>query len=194
VTGLLDGLKAGDDEAVRLLWERYFERLVRLAGARLPRHSRRSVDEEDVALSAFHSFCRRAGEGQFPRMAGRDDLWRVLATITTRKIASSIRHQTRLKRGGGNVLGESALFGETMDDGMAAILSREPTSDQAGLLVDEYDRLFGLLDDPSLKTVALRKLEGYSNGEIANEMGLSSRTVDRKLRLIRAFWEEDAAG
>ena len=193
VTGLLDGLKAGDEQVVGPLWNRYFERLVRLAGSRLPRHARRSVDEEDVALSAFHSFCRRAGDGQFPLMSGRDDLWRVLATITTRKVVGSIRRETRQKRGGGRVLGESGLLDGEAGDGMAALLSREPTADQAALLVDEYDRLFSLLEDPSLKKVALRKLEGHTSEEIAAEMGVSSRTVDRKLRLIRAFWEEGNA-
>ena len=189
VTSLLDGLKQGDDDDIRRLWDHYFDRLARLAGSRLPRHARRVVDEEDVALSAFRSFCRRAGEGQFPRMADRNDLWRVLATITTRKLISSVRHQTRLKRGGGLVLGESAVHGET--DGLASLIGREPTPEQAGLIADEYDRLFSLLGDPSLKTVALRKLEGHSNEEIAAEMGLSSRTVDRKIRLIRASWENE---
>ncbi len=62
-----------------------------------------------MALSAFHSFCDRAGRGQFPQLADRDDLWRLLATITTRKVIDTVRHQTRQKRGGGRVLGESAL-------------------------------------------------------------------------------------
>ena len=92
------------------LWGRYFQRLVRLAGARLPAHCRRSFDEEDVALSAFQSFCERAGRGQFPQLDDRDDLWRLLATITVRKALDTMRHQTRQKRGGGCVLGESALL------------------------------------------------------------------------------------
>src|SRR3954471_2221550 len=91
----IDGLRVGDDDDIKRLWDRYFERLVRLAGSRLPGHTRRAFDEEDVALSAFHSFCARFGRGQFPDLAGPDDLWRLLATITTRKVVASVRFQTR---------------------------------------------------------------------------------------------------
>ena len=62
VTRWIDGLKAGDPEAAHALWERYFARLVRLAGAKLrARHAPGGdADEEDAALSAFDSFCAAA--------------------------------------------------------------------------------------------------------------------------------------
>jgi hypothetical protein len=41
---------------------------------------RRAADEEDVALSAFNSFCLRAEEGRFLRLDDSDDLWQVLMT------------------------------------------------------------------------------------------------------------------
>ena len=85
VTCWLPGIKAGDDGDIRRLWDRYFSRLVALAGARLPSNARREYDEEDVALSAFYSFCDRAGRGRFPELGDREGLWRLLATITARK-------------------------------------------------------------------------------------------------------------
>ena len=45
-----------------------------------------------------------------------------------------------------------------------------------------------------LRSIAVRKLEGYSAQEIATELGASTRTVERKLRLIRAIWEEEMPG
>jgi DNA-directed RNA polymerase specialized sigma24 family protein len=192
VTCWLDGVKAGEGRDIQRLWERYFEKLVRLAGSRLPVHTRRAYDEEDVALSAFQSFCEGIGQGQFPQLADRDDLWRVLATITTRKVIGSLRHHTRRKRGGGQVLGESALTdgGTDGEEGMARFLSREPTPEAAAEFADACDRLFQRLQDPILKSVALRKLEGWSSDEIAAELRTTRRTVDRKLQLIRALWEE----
>ncbi len=191
VSMLLDGLKAGNDRDIQRLWDRYFERLVRLAGSRLPGHARRTFDEEDIALSAFRSFCDRAGKGQFPRMDDRDDLWRVLSTITTRKAVDTVRHQTRQKRGGGRVLGESAVAGDGEADGLARFLSREPSPEDAARFADQYERLLGRLEEPTLKTIALRRLEGYSSEEIAAGLGTSARTVDRKLGLIRAIWQEE---
>jgi hypothetical protein len=63
VTHWLARLQAGEDEAARLLWDRYFQRLVGLARKRLQGTPFRSADE-DVALSAFDSFCRAAQEGR----------------------------------------------------------------------------------------------------------------------------------
>jgi DNA-directed RNA polymerase specialized sigma24 family protein len=196
VTCLLDGLKVGDSDHVRQLWERYFDKLVRLAGSRLPGHTRRAFDEEDVALSAFQSFCDGVTRGQFPNLADRDDLWRLLATITTRKVIGSLRHQGRKKRGGGRIVGESALMdcADMAIPVLADLLSREPTPEAALEFTDTCDSLFERLEDPTLKWVALQKLEGHSSDEIAQALGTTRRTIDRKLCLIRALWEQEAGG
>jgi DNA-directed RNA polymerase specialized sigma24 family protein len=195
VTRWLHGVKAGDGADIQRLWNRYFQRLVRLAGTKLPAHCRRAFDEEDVALSAFQSFCDRAGRGQFPQLNDRHDLWRVLSTLTVRKAVLMMRHQTRQKRGGGRVLGESAFrvhggAAATGGDGMAEILGNEPTPDDAARFVDAFNHLINRLEDPTLKTIALRKLKGHTVEQIGAGLGTSTRTIDRKLRLIRAIWEE----
>jgi RNA polymerase sigma factor (sigma-70 family) len=192
VTIWIDGIKAGDGADIQRLWDRYFERLVRLAGARLPSHCRRAFDEEDVALSAFQSFCDRAGRGQFPQLSDRDDLWRLLATITVRKALDTMRHQTRQKRGGGHVLGESALVARDGDrDGVAEVLSREPTPEEVARFTDDYNRFLDRLKEPALRAVALRRLEGQTTQEIARALNVSTKTIDRKLQLIRAIWSQD---
>src|SRR4051794_32004303 len=95
-------LQAGNQDAAQQLWERYFQQLVRLAQKRLPSRLRRQSDEEDVALSAFNSFCRAAAAGHYPKLADREDLWRLLVTITAHKAIHAARHAKRLKRGGPN--------------------------------------------------------------------------------------------
>jgi DNA-directed RNA polymerase specialized sigma24 family protein len=196
VTQWLDGVRAREGRDIQRLWDRYFQRLVRLAAAKLPGHCRRAFDEEDVAISAFESFCNRAGQGQFPQLAGRGDLWRLLATLTVRKAALMVRHQTRLKRGGGRVIGESGLqprkFAGTTGCRLVEVLSKEPTPDDAVRFADVFDNLINKLGDSTLKTIAIRKLEGYTVQEISIELETSTRTIDRKLKLIRALWEEDA--
>ncbi len=87
VTRWIADLKGGDAEAARALWGRYFDDLVRIARAKL-RATRRvgaDEDEEDAALSAFDSFCAGAARGQFPNLADRHDLWRLLVVIAARK-------------------------------------------------------------------------------------------------------------
>jgi DNA-directed RNA polymerase specialized sigma24 family protein len=192
VTHWLDGVKSGEHADIQRLWDRYFQRLVQLAGTKLPRHARRMIDEEDVAISAFHSFCDRAGKGQFPELDGRDQLWRVLFAITVRKVCSSIRYQTRAKRGGGHVLGESAMGGPNPEfdaDGLARILGSEPSPDDAAEFADELQALYSKLEDETLRAIAFMKLEGQASEEIAASLGVTRRTVDRKLAIIRATWE-----
>src|SRR5262245_38847831 len=101
VTHWLGRLKGGDAAAARPLWERYFRRLVRLARRRLRGAPRRMADEEDVALSAFDSFCRGAAQGRYPRLDDRDDLWKLLVVMTARKATRLMERERRQKRGGG---------------------------------------------------------------------------------------------
>ena len=57
--------KTRDQEAARRLWERYYDRLCRLARRHLRSSSRRMADDEDVASTAFDSFCAAAVKGRF---------------------------------------------------------------------------------------------------------------------------------
>src|SRR5215468_5927517 len=98
VTHWLDGLRTGESVAARKLWENYFQRLVELARKKLRALPRAAADEEDVALSAFDSFCRGAEHGRFPRLEDRHDLWQVLLMLTQRKAADLIQHEAREKR------------------------------------------------------------------------------------------------
>src|SRR5215218_2228283 len=109
VTHLLARLKGRDDDAARRLWEAYYHRLIALARARLRGVPRSAADEEDVALSAFDSFCRAAEAGRFPRLDDRDDLWAVLVTLTERKAYAQADRANAAKRGGGQVRGDSVL-------------------------------------------------------------------------------------
>ncbi len=196
VTQWVSDLKAGDrSEAARLLWQRYFERLARLAGARLRGAARGSADGEDVALSVFDSFFQGVAAGRFPDLANRDDLWRLLVTITARKAHNQRRNEGRQKRGGDRVVGEGALAGADRmgDDFMAQVVGDEPTPEFAAMMADEYRRLFGSLADESLRVVALLKLEGHSNEEIAKSLDCGLRTVERKLEVIRKRWTAEGA-
>src|SRR5580658_11337782 len=114
VTVWLGQLQAGESAAARPLWEKYFHRLVGLARKRLRDAPRRAADEEDVALSAFDSFCRNAEAGRFPDLTDRDSLWRLLAEFTLRKAAHHVRDAGALKRGGRATIDDSAVFDEML--------------------------------------------------------------------------------
>lgn len=189
----IDQLKAGDPGAAQKIWEAYYHRLVGLARTKLQRAQRLAADEEDVALSAFDSFCRGAEQGKFPRLHDRDNLWRLLVTLTVRKAQRLVRDQQAQKRGGGAVLGESDLLdgADAGTAGLEQVIGREPTPAFAAEVADECQQLLDRLDDDVLRTVALRKMEGETNDEIAAWLGCAPSTVERRLRLIRRIWESE---
>jgi DNA-directed RNA polymerase specialized sigma24 family protein len=184
ITVWLGRLKAGDPAAAEPLWRNYFARLVALARDRLRGTPRATADEEDVALSAFDSFCRGAEQGRFPRLDDRDDLWQLLVMLTVRKAVDLARHQNRLKRAG------TVHAGEMPDESP----DRGPTPEFAAQVAEECRRLLGLLGDDGLRQLALWKMEGYTNAEIGAKIGRSVGTVERKLALIRKCWEGEAPG
>jgi DNA-directed RNA polymerase specialized sigma24 family protein len=198
VTNWIAKLKEGDQAAAQPLWERYFRRLVHLARTKLRGTPRRAADEEDVALSAFDSFCRGAERGQFPQLSDRDNLWPLLVVITARKALDLVRHEHRQKRGGGTVRGESALLNPRdpaeRQGGIDEVIGPEPSPAFAAQVAEECQRLLEKLDDAQLRSVALWKMEGYSNDEIAERLGCVARTVERKLRVIRATWGQREGG
>ena len=193
VTAWIDEMREGEDEAAAKLWQRYFERMTHVARKKLGPMARRASDEEDVALSVFDSLCRGVGEGRFAAIGSRDELWRLLVAMTARKAVDLIRRESRQKRGSGTVRGHSIFQGTASEipGGFDQVLSSEPTPEFLVMLEDEYEHLFARLRDETLRQIVSHRLEGYPNAEIAAKLGISLRSVERKLRLIREEWSQE---
>jgi DNA-directed RNA polymerase specialized sigma24 family protein len=196
VTHWLGQLKAGQKAAAQPLWEAYFQKLVRLARQKLGGAQRRVADEEDVALSAFDSFCRGAAQGRFPQLADRHDLWCLLVVITVRKALDLRNRERALKRGGAG-RGEAALLEPPQTDtavvDLEQVVGTEPTPAFAAEFAEQFQVRLRLLPDEQLRQIALRKLEGYTNAEIGEQLGCAVATVERRLGLIRGAWEKEVS-
>jgi DNA-directed RNA polymerase specialized sigma24 family protein len=187
VTHWIGLIKGGDPAAAQKLWEGYFHRMVELARHKLQGLPRRAADEEDVALSAFHSFCGGARRGRFPQLRDRNSLWPLLVAITAHKVVDLVRHERRRKRGGPAT---DATGPANPEAALDEVIGREPTPDFALQVAEECQRLLARLADDGLRSVALWKMEGYTVEEIAARLGCVPRTVERKLRAIRELWGE----
>jgi DNA-directed RNA polymerase specialized sigma24 family protein len=155
-----------------------------------------ALSVRNVALSAFDSFCRGAEQGRFPQLTDRDDLWQLLVMITCRKAADLVERESRRKRGGKGK-GHRSLVGSVDFAAVPAELEQvfgsEPTPEFAAEMVDECRYLLGLLGDGKLRSIALWKMEGYTNAEIAEKLGCVRVTIERRLRLIRGIWTKALA-
>jgi DNA-directed RNA polymerase specialized sigma24 family protein len=187
----VERMKAGDKGLpVEKLWERYFKRLIELARANLGRLPRRAADEEDVALSAFNSFCQGALRGNFPQLNDRTSLWRLLVTITARKAYQLKLTHGRQKRGGDLVLDEAGLARQSKPSAAAVrlehFIATEPTPEFAVQAAEEFQHILRRLGNERLRNMVQWKMEGYTNEEIAAKLACAPRTVVRRLLLIRS--------
>ena len=184
ITRLIPELRERNEAAILALWRRYGLRIENLARPLLVGVSPGVGDAEDVAQSAFHAFCRAAADGSAAQLADRDDLWRLLATISRNKATDRIRRDLRLRRGGRAAISEN---------GLASAADDEPSPEEVAVLRDELAGLFAQLDahgDPTLHATATLRLEGSSNEEIAAQLGCTTRTVQRKLHLVERLWRQ----
>lgn len=188
ITQAFQQMRAGDALAIRELFERFFPRLVGLARKTLAGRPQRMADADDAAQSAFASFCQRAGGGQFGDLLKRDDLWNLLGTITVRKSLQQARREGAAKRGGGQLLGEDALRDSAGQPVRLEDLAAQLPAQDFDLACEE---MLGQLDD-EMRQIALLRLLGYSNCEIAEQLGCTERKVERKLHLVRLKWENQA--
>lgn len=185
VTGWIDQLADGNKQAAEQLWQHVSMRLEEFARKKLDVQTRRNYDEHDAANSAFHSLCHGLADGRI-EAENRDALWGLLAVITSRKISAQRRHLNRQKRGGGAVSGESG-FGEA---GIGASVGSDQRPDVLAEVSESCAQLFDALPDESMRKIVLLKFQGATNGEVANEMKCTQRTIERKLERIRRIWVE----
>lgn len=192
-TRWIDELKSGS-EAARPLWQRYFHRLVRVAARRrLDRLERSAGEEVGVAASIADSLCRGAHAGRFEHLADRDDLWRLLVAVAGKKFAEMSRRRTERTNPAARRF-EPVRRTDAPSTGPAApniieqFLLSEPTPEFLATLEEEYTVLLDHLPDETTRRVAHLRLDGYQPPEVAAHLGLSVRSVQFKLKLIRDHW------
>ncbi|MFM7117152.1 MAG: ECF-type sigma factor [Planctomycetota bacterium] len=191
VTRLIRDCRAGSDPAAADLWQRLNERLLRLAARRMPKRGG-IVDPEDIAVDAYYSFLRRHRQGEFPELSTRDDAWRMLFVIVIRKTVNAIRHSMRQRRNpeqNGSATFILSISGRPKF--MAGPPSNAPCPATEALLAESVQSLLATLPDQQLKQIAQAKVEGFTNQEVAEKLGCSLATIERRLKMIRLIWEKE---
>jgi len=192
VTQWIEQVKAGESVAAQRLWERYLSQLAQVARARLAGSPQQVADADDVVVVAFEKFLRYAQGGRFPRLDDRFDLWQVLLLVTDQAAIDQRRAQSAAKRGGFVTRSLTDAGGRADESGAQwQPAAPEPTPEFAAAASEQCRRLFGMLDDEELHRIALGKVHGMTNEEIAGQEQLSLRTVERKLNIIRRIWTRE---
>lgn len=176
--GLIDRLRDGDDDAVRVVLDRFSQQLLRLAQGRLGAVLRVKEDPEDVVQSVYRSFFRRHRDGEF-QIENWESLWGLLSLLTLRKIARRAEFYQAKKRDAGQEV-PLASGGESDAAGWVAA-ARDPGPEESAILVETIEELLQPLSASEQEMVRLR-LAGHSTAEIGQTVGRSQFTVQAVLR------------
>jgi len=181
ITRLFNRLQQGERDIAQKLLEVNCRRLIGLDRKKLAGLPRAAADEEEMALSAFDSFCQGAEGGRFPQLADRDDLWQLLMLITARKAIDLRQHKGRDRRDWRRVC-QKAQRAETGaglgGSALSELLSRELDLAFAGEVAEESRCLLDGLADAQLYQIALREMEGYTNEETAAQLDCALSTLE----------------
>ena len=175
VSEWIDGMKAGDADATERLWNRYFDRLCRVAEQKMAGASMSVTDKQDLAASAFEALWEGSQTDRFQQLENRDHLWKLLVLITSRK-ASNQHRQQRTRD-------------ETSYDSLSEVLQHKGDQVLDELPMACEDLLLKL--DGTHRQVALMRMSAYTNQEIADKLSKSVKSVERYMRNIRSKWLEE---
>jgi RNA polymerase sigma-70 factor, ECF subfamily len=169
---LMARLRSGDEAAETLVFRRYVQRLIALAGRQFETRIREKVDVEGVVQSVCKSFFLRQRRAEFD-LAGWDELWSLLAMITLRKCAKRRDYLRAARR---NAQREASW--STKDGRDLQVPDRAPTPEDAAILSETIKQLFGGLEVDD-RPIVEQILMGYTAEEVAKQLDCSERTVRR---------------
>jgi RNA polymerase sigma-70 factor (ECF subfamily) len=179
-----DRLRTGDPDAAAEVVRRYTDRLLRLARRQFDTWLRERADPEGVVQSVYRSFFGRCRAGQIDRRGDGQDLWPLLAAITVRKCRNRCANLRAQKRDGAREHPPPGSAGEAGWFGPEEPPDREPTPEEALMLVEAVERLLSGLD-PLDRRIAEMSLQGYEVAEISAEVGRAERTVRSTRQFLR---------
>jgi RNA polymerase sigma-70 factor (ECF subfamily) len=175
VTEVLALLRAGDEQAAHVIYERWAGRLIGLARARLGGSIAGKEDPEDVVQSVYRSFFRRDAEAPY-QFGDWQDVWALLATIARRKCVNRRLHYSSERR---------ATSRESRPDAIDAG-SAEPPPEEVAMLAETVQSL--LLRFPARERAVVElSLQGYTVKEISAQLGRAERSVFRVREHVRVW-------
>jgi RNA polymerase sigma factor (sigma-70 family) len=174
---LLQRVKAGDAEAGRRLVERYGPHILTVVRRRLDPRLRSKYDSEDFVQAVWASFFAYQPESL---LEDPEKLIGFLVSMARNKVVDAVRQRLQTLKYNANR--ERSLDGSVlpMEHELAA---RQPTASQVAVAREEWERLHEKLSDMERQILDLL-LQGHTQEEIAEQLGISDRHVRRVIRMI----------
>ncbi|MFO0826172.1 MAG: sigma-70 family RNA polymerase sigma factor [Gemmataceae bacterium] len=183
---LIAAYKAGSESAARKLFDRYCEKLMRLAQRRIGQRMASRIDPEDAVQSAFRTFFARVKNDQF-RFEGESEIFKLLVRLTVNKTLRQIAHHRAAKRDPGRETAQG-LEDDTL---LEQLTADEPLPEVQVALLEEFERFLKQLPEFDREVLQL-KFEGYTTTEIAKKLNSYDRKIRRVFERAAALAEGNA--
>ena len=170
-----EALQRGDASATRLVFTLFFDRLQRIAQELLVSNSDPVEDAEDIALEALDRLFEMIRKESISPTNQADDLWPILLRIVKPLCVDTVRRGNRRPQS------------QEDNSNIYALENMHALSEIAVTQADEWGQFVTDLDS-QLRNIVNWRLQGLSVAEIANRMGVVTRTVERKLQQILKRW------
>jgi RNA polymerase sigma factor (sigma-70 family) len=170
---LMERVQAGSDEAAQQLHELYGQHILRAVRRRLHAKLRSKYDSLDFVQDVWASFFTDIPQKRV--FARPEDLVAFLSRMAQNKVRQAVR--TRLKQQKYNVNRERPLETPSRPE----FLAQQATVSEIAMGREEWDQLLAR-QPPVHRRVLLSWRDGKSSAQIAQDMGISQKTVDRVLR------------
>jgi DNA-directed RNA polymerase specialized sigma24 family protein len=195
ITEALAAWKAGEDQAQFDLVDRLRTHLLELVG--LVRHRRNErlrprINSEAVVWEALNSFLTGLRKNEFPNVNNREDVRKLLTTIVLRTLVGQVRWNMSKKRTA--ILEQPSNIGRP-DHLLQPTETNAKATDRSSWLA-EFEHALRSTHEKAMIILELT-LKGFSNNDIAREVGLGARMVQlikqRTSQLLREEfnWQEE---
>ena len=174
---LVDGLRSGSSQAAERIVELYGPHILRVVRRALSLKIRDKFDSQDFVQAVWASFF--TDQRLFDDVEDEEQLVRLLARMARNKIIDEHRRRTTLKY---DVDRERSI-----DDSCTVLAShvtaRDPTPSQLAVAQERWRHL--MADSTKVSRMIMQfRLDGLTHSEIASELGISTKTVQRTLKKL----------
>src|SRR6266851_1767514 len=138
---LLTRCQHGDQDAARVLFDGYFDRLLPLARRRIGQRIASRVDPEDVVQSVFFTFFSHLKDDRFQPI-DHEGLFRLLVRMTECKALKQVTHHLAYKRSPKHELSQA----QNARLPYLHVPATEPTPEAAAMFVDQLDHFLRRLE------------------------------------------------
>lgn len=192
----------GDEEGIEQLWRFFYPRLRAAVSRRIATMPRLAGEESDLTSKSLHGFLCHVLRSPDLDLTDLNSVWKLLRVVALRHINDVAKNRFSQKRGG--LVSTTSLSQSipgnrraTRPDGSQYSLVDElqdPSALDPGksvLFDDLLEHLLSKLESEKVRQIVLMRLGGYSNGEIAELMKVSIRTIQRQIKELEQVWTSD---